>query len=275
MKQGEQFRDKVVWITGASSGIGAALAVAFSRLGAKVILSGRRVEGLEKTRALCERNQREQQRGDIQMLAFDASDYGKAEEVVEKAYSFFARVDVFVGNAGVSQRSLFTETKAEVIHTIVNTNFLGNVFLVKAILPRMQERREGTVALVSSIVGKFGSPLRAVYSASKHALHGFCDSLAAEVRKDNITVTLVVAGFVKTDISLHALLGDGTRYEHMDENQQGGVSADECAESIIRGLARGKREIMVGITNRARLILFLHRFFPWLFRYIVQRSKVT
>ena len=249
------FRDKVVWITGASSGIGAALAYAFGREGATLVLSARRREELERVRAHCAG------RPDAHLvLPLDLTRYdelpGKAEQVLAR----FGRVDILVHNGGVSQRSLAKETAFEVDQALIQINYLGAVRLTKAVLPSMLARRAGHFVVISSLVGHVGTPLRSGYAASKHALHGFFNSLRAEVWRENIKVTIVCPGYIRTAVSINAFAGDGSKFNKMDEDQEHGMSPEECAARILDAVAQEKEEVLIG--GKERLAVLLKRLWP-------------
>ena len=231
------FQDKVVWITGASSGIGEALVRAATRRGAWVIASGRRVAELKRvtgdgTQAL--------------VLPFEVTDYAALPGVVEKAWDWQGRVDVLVNNAGISQRSLALDTDFEVYRRLIEIDYLAPVALTQLVLPRMVERRSGHIAVVSSVAGKVGSPLRTGYSGAKHAIVGYFDSLRAEVEAAyGIGVSVVLPGSVRTSIAVNALTGDGSARGRSDANIDAGMDPAAVAETILDGIDAGKPEIVV------------------------------
>lgn len=231
-----RFRDQVVWVTGASSGIGEALAVAFSREGAQLVLSARRAEELERVRASCERPERHT------VLPLDLTD----DEAIARAVERAGRVDVLVHSGGVSQRSLAMQTDLAVERAIMDLNFFGTVALTKAVLPSMIARQSGHIVPVSSVVGYVGTPLRSAYAASKHALHGYFDSLRAEVAKDGIRITIVCPGYIRTNVSRNALTGDGSAFGSMDPTHEHATTPEECARRVVDGVAKRKREVLVG-----------------------------
>lgn len=257
----------VVWITGASSGIGEALAYAYSRRGARLILSSRNEAKLREVQNRCA-NPR-----DHLVVPLDLRDAPLMEGTCREVLRQTGRVDILVNNGGVSQRSLVAQTPLEVDRRIMETNFFGTVSLTKALLPSMIERRSGHIVVISSLVGKFGTPLRSSYSASKHALHGFFDSLRAEVWEKGIRVTIVCPGFIRTNISVNALTKDGSPQGTMDEAQASGMSSDACAEKIIRGVIREKSEVYVG--GKELMGVFIKRFAPGLFNRIIRKARVT
>jgi dehydrogenase/reductase SDR family member 7B len=257
---------KVVWITGASSGIGAALAEACSRQGAHVVLSARRIEELEAVRRRCERPDQHF----VLPLDMAGADFDSA---VADVLGRFGRIDVLVNNAGISQRSLAAETTLAVDRRIMEVNFFGVVSLTKAVLPVMRRQKAGDIVVISSMVGLISTPLRSTYSASKHALHGFFEALRAEEYDNGVRVMLVCPGAIATDVSLHALAGNGSEHGVMDPLQANGMAPDECARRILLALAQG-RELVV-VAGREAMAVTLNRFLPSVYRRLVRRMKVT
>jgi short-subunit dehydrogenase len=252
------FNNRRIWITGASSGIGEALAVAFRRAGAKLILSARREDELKRVQALCGGE------AGARILPMDVSRTDEAPGKAREALGMFGGIDILVLNAGVSQRSLVKDTSMEVYRSILETNFFGPVAMTRAVLPSMLENKSGHIVVISSVAGKLSTPLRSGYSASKHSLHGFFDSLRAETAGQGIEVTLVCPGFIQTNVSLNALKGDGTRHAKMDPGVANGMTAERCAEEILKGVAGHKLEFCVG-GFRDKYIVYLKKFFPGVF----------
>lgn len=258
-------RDRLVWITGASSGIGKALAYELSRRGARLVLSSRREEALEAVRRQCTNPEEHS----VQPL--DLSDPPSLQEAADTVSEEAGPVDVLVNNAGISQRGTAADTDMEVVRRIMEVNFFGAVQLTKAVLPTMRERNRGHIAVVSSLVGKFGTPQRSSYAASKHALHGWFDSLRAEVHDEGIHVTLVCPGFVRTNVASNALTADGTRMG--TEGREKGISPEQCATGIADAIEKDKAESYVGgweVTG-----IYIKRFLPALFRRFIRRYDGT
>ncbi len=252
-----RFRDKVVWVTGASSGIGEAVAVAFSREGAKLVLSSRNTAELERVRKACD--------GDADrhlILPLDLTEPDLLPQAASAVLRHFDHVDVLVHSGGVSQRSLAAETTLATDRAIMELNFFGTVALTKAVLPSMLARKSGHFVPISSVVGYVGTPLRSTYSASKHALHGFFDSLRAEVSKDGIDITIVCPGYIRTNVSRNALTGDGSPLGTMDDTHQDAMLPEDCARRVVDAVAGRKRELVVG--GKERWAVPLMRFFPGL-----------
>lgn len=236
-----RFHDQVIWITGASSGIGEALAHAFDAEGARLILSARREDHLFRVRDQCSRSPES-----VAILPMDMMDLDTMPATVSRALALCGHIDILVHNAGIGQRDRAVETDIAVDRWIMETNFLGPVALTKAVLPSMLARKQGHLVVISSVVGKIGVPGRTSYSASKHALQGFFDALRAEVWRQNIAVTLICPGYVHTDFSRHAMQGDGTPSGIMDPRIANGISAEACAAAILKAVCRKKEEAYIG-----------------------------
>jgi len=258
---------RVVWITGASSGIGKALALSCRRAGAHLVLSSRRAGEL----ALVEASLPPVADAGVLVLPLDVSDTSAAPDAVQKVLERFGRVDVLVNNAGVSQRSLASETPLDVDRRIMEVNYFGPVALSKAVLPHMLDASGGRIVVVSSISGKFGYHLRSAYAASKHALHGFFESLRMEVWQQGVRVMMVCPGKIRTNISLHALTADGSAHRSMDEGQAGGRAASELADRILLGIRRHEEEVFFG--GPEMKAVWIKRFFPRLFSRLIRKQK--
>lgn len=258
---------KVCWVTGASSGIGEALSIGLNQKGAKVIISARRKEELERVKQACPSPEQ------VYVLPLNLSEMDSFPAKVEEAVNAFGQIDVLFNNGGISQRSLARETPLDVDRQLMEINFFGTISLSKALLPHFSERKSGHYLVVSSLVGKFGSPLRSSYAASKHALHGFFDSLRAEHHLDNIKVTIACPGFIKTQVSVNALNAKGEKQNVMDNAQANGMSAEECARRIIRAVEKEKQEVNIG--GKETMGIYLKRFLPAIFSRIIRKAKVT
>lgn len=261
------FSGKVVWITGASSGIGEALCYALAREGARLVLSSRRREDLERVRSACAHPETHRC---IPLDLADSRDFPALAAEVEHS---FGPIDLLINNGGISQRALAAEADLAVERALMEVNYFGTIALTKVVLPAMLARRRGHIAVVSSVMGYVGTPGRSTYSASKHALHGYFDSLRAEVWREGVQVTLVCPGYVKTKVSDNAVDARGRKHGQMDPTHQRGISAERCADAIVRGLTRGREEIHVGGFEVAAI--YLKRFAPWLFSRIVRRMKFS
>jgi dehydrogenase/reductase SDR family protein 7B len=260
--------DKVIWLTGASSGIGEALAKALAKEGAILILSARRITELERVAKACGLKENR-----YLLLPLDLADQSNFESKKNEVLSKFSRIDILLNNGGVSQRSLAKDTKLQVDREIMEVNYFGTVGLSKTVLPVFMQQKQGLFVVVSSAVGKFGSPWRSGYSASKHALHGFFDSLRAEMYDAGVRVLLVCPGFIQTNISMNALTGSGAKLGSMDSATSKGLTAGECAAQIVAAIKSGKEEVVVA-QFRERLGVFVKRFFPLLFSRMIRGMAV-
>jgi short-subunit dehydrogenase len=262
------FADKTIWITGASSGIGKSLAFELSKKDANLILSSRNEIELNRVKNACKNPEM------VQLLPLDLEDYADFSFKVSQAISFFDTIDILFNNAGISQRSLAKETDISVDKRIMDINYLGTIALTKALLPHFIEKNKGHFVVITSIVGKVGTPLRSSYSASKHALHGFFDSMRAEVYENNIKVTLALPGFVKTNISLNALTGDGTAYNKMDKATNNGLTSEVFAKKLLKAVKRQQQEIYIS-GFKEKLGVYTQRFFPKLLSVMIRKLAVT
>lgn len=252
----EHFKEKVVWITGASSGIGEALAMEFAKEGAKLVLTARRQEELERVK-----RQTGLPDDSVLVLPMDVTKLEQAKPAAEAVIAHFKHIDIMVHNAGVSQRSYINDTDLEVYQSLMNVNFFSTVALTKAVLPYMIARQSGHFIVMSSVAGKIGTIMRSGYNAAKHALQGFYDSLRAEGYQHNIKVTTICPGYIRTNISMNALNASGSKFGKMDSNQEKGIPADECARRVLEAVRKDKKEIYVGGFREVAAI-YLKRFFP-------------
>jgi short-subunit dehydrogenase len=260
--------NKVVWITGASSGIGEALAYALAAKGAKLILSARRKEELDRVKGNCI----SKAQPDIRVLPLDLEKPLTLKLSTEAAIQIFGHIDILINNGGIGQRSLVVETPVEVDRRIMEINYFGPIALTKNLLPHFIKRKQGHFVNISSLTGKFGTPYRSGYAASKHALHGLFDAVRAEHYKDNVKITMVCPGFIHTALTLSALTANGTPLQKMDRAQYEGKTAAWCAQKIISSIERNKQEVYVG--GREVLGVYIKRFFPAFFSRMIRKVAV-
>jgi len=263
----DYFKNKTVWVTGASAGIGASIAFAYNAAGASLIISARNQASLQEVKAQCRYPDR------VEILPLDLSDFNELDKNLGNTQDVWKKADILVNNAGISQRSYAVETKTEVDLKIIQTNLVGTIQVTKALLPFLFEKKGGAIINISSVVGKFGSPLRTSYAASKHGLHGFFDSLRAEVWKHGIQVLMVCPGFIRTNVSVNALTGDGSPQNKMDDAQKNGLDPDILAQKIIKAHINGKTEIYVG--GKEIIMIYLKRYVPGLYNRLIRNLKVT
>lgn len=230
------FAGQAAWITGASSGIGAALARGLAAQGARVVLSGRNVSALEAVAADC---------GDALVLPFESTDYAAITPAVAKAWEWSGGIDLLVNNAGISQRSLAQETDFAVYQQIVAVDLLAPIALTQALLPQMIARGTGRIAMISSIAGKVGVPMRTAYCAAKFGLAGYGDALRAEIAHLGLQVHNIYPGSVRTDVSRNALTADGGKRGVSDKVIDNGIEPAVAVAQMIEEMLAGHREIIV------------------------------
>lgn len=262
------FDHKIIWITGASSGIGKSLALTLSKQQTKLIISSRNEAALNAVKNACECPE------NVKVLPLDLEDYNNLSLKVETALALFGGVDMLFNNGGISQRSLAKETSIVVDKRLMEVNYLGTVALTKALLPHFIDKKDGHFVVITSIVGKIGTPLRSSYAASKHALHGFFDSLRAEVYQYNIKVTLACPGFVQTNVSLNALTADGTPQNKMDSATRNGLTPEVFAKKLLKAVRQEKQEVYIG-GFKEKLAVYVKRFFPKLLSKMIRKLAVT
>jgi len=237
------FAGKVAWITGASSGIGAALARALGKSGAHLVLSGRNRDALDALAG--------EIGAETLVLPFEVTDRAALLAAADAAWTWaVARsggIDLLINNAGISQRSLAVDTAFAVYERIVAVDLMAPIALTQALLPRMVARQTGRIMMISSVAGKVGVPMRTAYCAAKFGLVGYADALRAEVAGAGISVHVVAPGSVRTDVSRNALIADGTRRGASDRAIDNGLDPDAVAEEILAQVAGGQREIIVAV----------------------------
>ncbi|QLG47155.1 SDR family oxidoreductase [Costertonia aggregata] len=262
----DKINGKVVWITGASSGIGEALAYHLSKKQCKLIISSRKIDDLKKVKDNCENNDI------VQVLQIDLANLDEIRTYVTRAMSFYGHIDILINNAGISQRSLIAETQIEVYKKLIDINYLGTIALTKDLLPHFVKRKSGKFVTVTSLMGKFGSPYRSGYCGAKHALHGFFDVLRMEHEKDSIQVTLICPGFIRTNVAKNALTGDGSPQLKEDKATENGLTAETLVKKMVKAIERKKFEAYIG--KKEIIGVYLKRFFPKILHNVVLKSSV-
>lgn len=261
------FKDKKVWITGASSGIGEAIAYAFAQEGAYLILSARNIAELERVKKGCTGA------ANVDIVVLDIGNHADIFTIAKTVLAQVGSIDVLVNNAAISQRALAKDTAFEVDRQIVNVDLLGTIAMTKAVLPTMLDQKSGQIIVISSLMGKFGAPLRSTYAAAKHGLHGFFDTLRAEIFKSHVKVLIVCPGFIHTNISINAVTADGSKQGTMDDATGKGLDPSILASKILKAVRQGKEEIYVG--GREIMGIYLKRFFPRILAKVVRKAKTT
>lgn len=259
---------QTTWITGASSGIGAAIARALAAPDRRLLLSGRSVTRLEETASACRIAG-----AAVELLPFDLADASARQDAARRAADH--GVDAIVNNAGQSQRARAEDTDPALVRELMEIDFLSQVELTLAVLPGMIERGKGAVIAVSSVAGLAPVPLRSAYNAAKAAQIAWFGTLGNEVGRRGVTVTIGIPGFVRTEVSRNARTGDGAARGRLDPNQRGGIDPADAARAILEGAAVGRRRVYSGLNTRLRLMLLLARFAPRRLDALLSRAEVV
>ncbi|WP_089603834.1 SDR family NAD(P)-dependent oxidoreductase [Acinetobacter piscicola] len=258
---------KVIWITGASSGIGKALATECALKGAQVVLSARRLDELEKVRSGLQDSEQHIS------VAMDITDEGQVRHAYEQVLKEKGRIDWLVNNAGLSQRALIADTTMQTERAIMEIDYFSQVFLTKLVLPTFLAQKSGRIAFVSSVAGLLGTQYRATYSAAKAAIHMWANSLRAEVAQEGVKVSVIFPGFVKTNVSFNALNGAGKPQAHQDDAIENGLEADEFAQQTVSALIKGEEYIVVG-GRKEKLGVWVSRLSPTTLYKMIRKMKV-
>lgn len=262
------FKDKVVWITGASSGIGEALAYHFAQQQARLVLSARRQNELERVKAKCS------SAADVLVLPLDLSQSDTFNEKVATVVQKFGQIDYLINNGGISQRSLIKDTLADVDRKIMEVNYFGNILLTKAVLPQMVTQKQGHISIISSVAGKLPAPLRSTYSASKSAVISFFETVRSEYFDNGVKVLVVCPGYIQTNVSVNALTGDGSAQNTMDTTTGNGITADRCAALIAKAMRKGKLQVVIS-GAREKFAIIVKKGFPRVFAKIIRKVKTA
>lgn len=251
------YQNKVVWITGASSGIGEALAVELVRQGAKLIISSRREEELKRVQQESGHPEK------IRTLVLDLERPDTLQSAVNNALAAFGQVDIMIHNGGISQRSKVIDTLPEVQRKVMEVDYFSYIELTRLLLPHFEQRKTGHFVVMSSVMGKIGTPLRSAYAAAKHALHGYFDCLRAEVWPFNCKVTIITPGYIRTNVSRNAVTATGAKLNDLGKNIGNGYPPDKTARQILKAVEKGRYEKYVGKPfSQERLAILLMRFVP-------------
>jgi len=260
------FTNKVILITGASSGIGKALALQMAGNNVQLILAARRLDELKLVQEACEKKG-----AACISLHVDVAAPESISQFVTTVTGQYKTIDILVNNAGISQRSKAEETAIEVDRKIMEVNFFGQVALTKSLWPLLINSTHANIVLISSVVGTFGYSHRSAYAASKHALEGFFESWMIENKRPNIHFTTVSPGRIFTNISYSALKADGTAHKQLDAGQANGITPEVCAQKIINGIVSDKRKVY--IVQKEMVLVILRKCFPSLFFRLAKNLK--
>ena len=267
MKTNSHFQNKVIWITGASSGIGEEMCYQFSKLGALLIISARNEGKLKRVNAQLPRNP-----GSALVLPLDLENVSELPLKVQSAIDFKGRIDILVNNAGIAIRDFVKNTEIDIDQKLMNINYFGPVSLTKGLLPYFEAQKSGHIVVISSLSGKYGVPKLAAYSAPKHALHGFFESLRSELVESGIFISIVIPGIIQTDITAHAVLGKGENYGKVETAFKNAYPVEKAVKKIIQAIQNRKEEFYVGGTEG--FTLWLNRFSPWLLRRFIRNHPL-
>lgn len=260
------FEGKTIWITGASSGIGEALCKQLNHKGVNLILSSRNREKLESLASSLTQCQ-------CTVITIDLEHSSSIHSAMEQVNTLGLKIDLLINNGGISQRSNALETNEDTERRIMEINYFGNILLGKLVATEMLKTGGGHIAVMSSISGKFGFFLRSTYAASKHALHGYYESLRLENEKNGLKISMICPGKINTPISQNALSGDGNKHAQIDNNQRTGMPVDKCANEILKGISKEKMEIYVG--GKELKAVRIKRLFPNLFHKLIRKQPAT
>lgn len=263
----EHLDNKVVWITGASSGIGKALAAECALKGAQVVLSARRLDELEKVRNSLQNSERHIS------VAMDITDESQVRHAYAHVLKEKGRIDWLINNAGLSQRALIADTTMQTERAIMEIDYFSQVFLTKLVLPTFLAQKSGRIAFVSSVAGLLGTQYRATYSAAKAAIHMWANSLRAEVAQEGVKVSVIFPGFVKTNVSFNALNGAGKPQAHQDDAIETGLDADAFAQQTVSALIKGDEYIVIG-GRKEKLGVLVSRLSPTTLYKMIRKMKV-
>ena len=260
-------KELTIWITGASSGIGEALAIAFAKRGARIILSGRDEAKLVAVKKSCKHSKKHI------IVPFDITDAEQAKEAYDSAITQAGKIDWLINNAGISQRSLIMDTSEDVERQIMEIDYFAQTRLTRLVLPNMIAHGGGKVVMISSVAGLLGTQYRGAYGAAKAALHMWANSLRAELYDQGIEVATIFPGFIQTNVSINALTGDGSAQGTMDEATSNGLTAADFAKQVVKALSNDKEYIIVG-GKQEKLATRVNRLSPPKLYKLIRESQV-
>ncbi|AXY56029.1 SDR family NAD(P)-dependent oxidoreductase [Acinetobacter chinensis] len=258
---------QVVWITGASSGLGKALAKECALQGAQVVLTARRLDELENVRVTLMHPERHIS------VAADITSESQVRHAYEQVLAQKGRIDLLINNAGLSQRALIADTTMQTERAIMEVDYFSQVFLTKLVLPTFLTQKSGRIAFVSSVAGLLGTQYRASYSAAKAAIHMWANSLRAEVAQNGVNVSVIFPGFVRTNVSFNALDGEGKPQGHQDEAIENGLDAEDFAQQTVAALMKGEEYIVIG-GRKEKLGVLVSRLSPTTLYKMIRKMKV-
>ncbi|PYE36434.1 SDR family NAD(P)-dependent oxidoreductase [Psychrobacter fozii] len=261
-------KKSTIWITGASSGIGQALAISFAKRGARIILSGRDQEKLEAVRKNCKGSKNHI------VIPFDIGDTSQTKIAYESAIQQAGKIDWLINNAGISQRSLIMDTTEDVERQLMEIDYFAQTRLTRLVLPKMIAQGGGKIVMVSSIAGLLGTQYRGAYSAAKAAIHMWANSLRAELHDQGIEVATIFPGFIQTNVSINALTGDGSAQGTMDDATKKGLTAAVFAKQAVKALLKEEEYIVIS-GPKEKFATKVNRISPPKLYKLIRESKVT
>ena len=261
------YKDLTIWITGASSGIGEALTIAFAKRGARIILSGRDKEKLALVKSRCKNSKKHI------VIPFDITDAEQAKQAYATAKTQAGKIDWLINNAGISQRALIMDTTEDVERQIMEIDYFAQTRLSRLVLPDMLEQGGGKIVMISSVAGLLGTQYRGAYGAAKAAIHMWANSLRAELHEQGIEVATIFPGFIQTNISINALTGDGSAQGTMDAATNKGLTATSFAKQVVKALTKGEEYIIVA-GRKEKLATKVNRLSPPKLYKLIRESQV-
>lgn len=262
-----EFKGKTALITGAASGIGEAISYQLAKRGTNVILTGLGPEALDKVKNKCITEYGVK----AESMEINLADTSTLDNLFDFVNSLHVNIDIFLLNAGISQRAKVFETDFSVDKKIMDIDYFGSVYLIKKFKDMLMASKYTAIGVTVSISGLFGYPLRSAYCASKHALFGFFESL--ELENPNLHVTFMIPGRVNTQISKSAMLGNGEKYDKMDPGQAHGIDVNKCAEKAVKAIAKGKHRKLLGSTEL--LMVYIHKYFLGLYYKLARKVSAV
>jgi Short-chain dehydrogenases of various substrate specificities len=259
-------KNKTALVTGGGSGIGRSISIHLAKEGCNLILTGLGPKELNETKAKCEKH-------GVKAYAIETnlSDYASIDRLYEYVVNLKVGIDIYVLNAGISQRDKVFDTDFSVDEKILQIDFLSSVYLIKKFKKMIQEAEHVQLSVTTSLSGLFGFPLRSAYCAAKHALFGFYESL--ELEYDNINVTFLIPGRINTEISKSALMGDGSSHAKMDQGQANGLSVERCGKIAVRAIKRQKHRKLIG--KKELLMAYIHKYCLSLYYKLSRKISAT
>lgn len=264
LRSGAALQDAVVVITGASSGLGKECARVFHAAGARLVLCGRDAARLQQVVQELTENSTQSRTYTPSIVVFDLADTETVDRAAEEILKCYGQVDVLINNAGISYRGNILDTHLSVQRQVMETNYFGPIALTQALLPSMVRRRSGHIVVISSVQGKIAIPYRSAYAASKHATQGYFDCLRAEIERYGIPVTVVSPGYIRTNLSVNAVTGDGSKYGVLDKTTASGWDPVDVAQEVLKAVRHRSKDVVLA-GPLPTLAIYLRALWPALF----------